>query len=273
MNRHAAILLFVLLAASAAGQNLPNAGGIGDLLVAPTRLVFDDRTHTGEVALINTGSAATTYRIALRHLRMNADGKLEPVDAPDGERFADPFVVFTPQQVTLEPHVAQTVRIRVRVPAGTPDGEYRAHLEFRALPPSDLNDGSVSDGKVAIRIVPIYGVSIPLLVRRNAAAASMAIEDLALHGAGSDVRATLTLKRDGARSTIGNVVARFHADGSSDEKIVSTVKGVTMYLPLTERRVQLPLSAPLQRGVLRVTYVDAEGTAGAPPLEAQLVVP
>ena len=142
MNRTlAALLLFLAVPAIA---QLPNSGGAGDLLVAPTRIVLTERTRTAEIALINTGTKTATYRISFRHMRMAEDGLLAEVTSPDGERFADPFLLYTPRQVTLEPQIAQTVRIRLRLPEQTADGEYRSHLEFRGLPPAESTTPAAS---------------------------------------------------------------------------------------------------------------------------------
>ncbi|HEY0141980.1 MAG TPA: fimbria/pilus periplasmic chaperone [Thermoanaerobaculia bacterium] len=272
MKRTLALLALLFLAASIAAQP-QKSGGVGDLLVAPTRVVLSERTRTAEIALINTGSSTTTYRIGFRHMRMNESGQLVEVDGPDGERFADPYLVYTPRQVTLEPRVAQTVRIRLRLPEGAEEGEYRTHLEFRGLPPADMSEAKPDDGEVAIRVVPIYAVSIPLLVRRGSTEAELAIEDLAVRTEGEGMQATFHLRRSGNRSTYGNVVARFVPNGGGEEQVVGAVNGISIYLPLAERRVTLPLRAPLRDGVLRVTYVDADGAAGTAPLEAHLVLP
>ena len=37
---------------------------------------------------------------------------------------------------TLAPHQPQAIRIAARPPQGLPDGEYRVHLLFRAIPPA-----------------------------------------------------------------------------------------------------------------------------------------
>lgn len=261
-------LLVLLFAATSIAAQPQKAGGVGDLLVAPTRVVLSERTRTAEVALINTGDTTTTYRIGFRHMRMETSGKLVEVETPDGERFADPYLLFTPRQVTLEPRIAQTIRIRLRLPENAEEGEYRTHLEFRGLPPAGMNDGQVGEGEMAIRVVPIYAVSIPLLVRRGATEAGLIIDDLALDGE----QLTFALRRSGTRSTYGNVVARFTPNGGAEE-VVGVMNGISIYVPLAERRMTLPLRAGLRNGILRVTYVDADGAAGVPPLEAHLVLP
>ena len=53
--------------------------GVGDLLVAPTRIVLDGRRGT-EVILNNIGDDVATYRISAELRRMTPDGKLVDVD-------------------------------------------------------------------------------------------------------------------------------------------------------------------------------------------------
>ena len=131
-----AAFCLVALAALWGGVAPTHAEGSGDLLVAPTRVVFEARRRSAEVTLVNIGTDTATYRISFVHQRMKPDGSLEAVDTPGpGEAFADDLVRFSPRQVTLEPRVAQTVRMQLRIPAGLTAGEYRSHLLFRAIPP------------------------------------------------------------------------------------------------------------------------------------------
>jgi P pilus assembly chaperone PapD len=278
MNRTLSILLLFLAASATAQVPMPAAAGaVGDLLVAPTRVVLNERTRTAEIALINTGTASTTYRISFRHMRMNADGMLADVASEEGERFADSYLLFTPRQVTLEPQVAQTVRVRLRLPEGASEGEYRTHLEFRGLPPSDLTDSTgLAEDKVGVRVVPIYSISIPLLVRRGATDAELAMDGLRVVNDEKAMQAAFTLQRTGTRSTYGNIVARFTPHGG-EEETVGVMNGVALYLPLSERHITVPLHAtdgkPLRNGLLRVTYVDADRTADGPPVEARIALP
>ena len=46
------------------------------------------------------------------------------------------MIVYAPRRVTLAPHEPQSIRIAARPPQGLPDGEYRVHLLFRAIPPA-----------------------------------------------------------------------------------------------------------------------------------------
>ena len=59
----------------------PAHAGVGDLLVAPTRIVLDGRRGT-EVILNNIGDDVATYRISVELRRMTPEGRLVDVSAP-----------------------------------------------------------------------------------------------------------------------------------------------------------------------------------------------
>ncbi len=74
-----------LLAAPALLTSTAVHAGVGDLLVAPTRIVLDGRKGA-EIILNNIGEEPATYRISMEFRRMLPNGTLEDVaeitDAP-----------------------------------------------------------------------------------------------------------------------------------------------------------------------------------------------
>ncbi|MCA1732968.1 MAG: hypothetical protein LC732_05130, partial [Acidobacteria bacterium] len=154
------------------GQTPPDRSAtVGDLLVAPTRLLFEGNRRSAEVTLVNIGPTAATYRISFIHLEMNEAGELVEIEEPPpGMKIAEPLVRFSPRQVRLEPNVAQTVRIQLRKPADLERGEYRSHMLFRAVPPPEelsVDPEDAPETGISIRLIPIYGVSIPLIIRHE----------------------------------------------------------------------------------------------------------
>jgi P pilus assembly chaperone PapD len=94
-----------------------------DLMLYPTRIVFEKNQRAAQIELINNGSKAATYRISLVNRRMTEDGRFEAAEAAaPGERFADDMLRFSPRQVRLEPGTTQTVRVMLRKPAELADG-------------------------------------------------------------------------------------------------------------------------------------------------------
>jgi hypothetical protein len=251
----------------------PGTGGAGDLLVAPTRIVLEARTRSAEITLVNIGREPATYRVTLLHLAMTEAGELKEIEKPEpGAPFADDLVRFSPRQVTLAPNASQIVRLQLRLPADLPAGEYRSHLLFRAIPKEDVaperrieSKGEAKPGELSVQLIPIYGVSIPLIVRHAPTSATAGLTDLALEPApaagkeGPALRCRLT--RAGNQSVYGNITVTFRpAQGAAH--VVGTLNGVAVYPPLAARSVRIPLQAPpgvsLSGGRLEVAFSKPE---------------
>src|SRR3546814_12247408 len=99
-------------------------------------------------------------------------------DLTAAERTAVGVVVFSQRRVTLPPSQPQVVRVGVRVPEGLPPGEYRAHMLFRAVPdvvPAVAAEAKPAGAGVSIALTPIYGITIPVIVRVGDLGAAAAI--------------------------------------------------------------------------------------------------
>src|SRR6476661_8651235 len=102
----------------------PAASGVGDLLVAPTRLVLDGR-RGAEIILNNIGDEPATYRVSVEFRRMTEKGELVDVATPSAtDKAAEDMIVYAPRKITLAPHEPQAIRIAVRQQQGIADGEY-----------------------------------------------------------------------------------------------------------------------------------------------------
>ena len=96
-----------------------------------------DGRKGAEVILNNIGDEPATYRVSVEFRRMTEQGDLVDVTTPtDADKKAEDMIVYAPRKVTLAPHEPQAIRIAARAPQGLPDGEYRVHLLFRAIPPA-----------------------------------------------------------------------------------------------------------------------------------------
>lgn len=251
------------LGATLAGQApMPKPAG-GDLLVAPTRLVFDARLRSSQLTLLNTGAAPATYRLTFIRMEMNDRGEVKEVQ-PEGPSVAEEMVRFAPQQITLEPGVQQTVRILVRRPAELPEGEYRAHLLIRAVPkeePPPADAETKEPNGVAIKLTPIYGVSIPILVRQGDTPSTPAFAK-AVVAKENDGRTLLkfALQRLGGKESVyGNVEITQLTPGAKDVKVAEW-RGIAVYPPLPERNMEIPLGAlQVPSGSrLRLAFVNPE---------------
>jgi P pilus assembly chaperone PapD len=248
----------------------------GDLLVAPTRVVINGAGNA-EVVLSNIGSKPATYRISLELRRMDETGDfidIEEANANPTERFALGMVRHAPRRVTLLPGQPQAVRISVRPPADLPDGEYRVHMSFRAIPtpaaPGAAPAETAPATGVSIQLTPIYGITIPVFVRKGR------LEALATIGGAKVIRLQdraileVDLGRTGQRSVFGELIGK----GPRGEVLFS-MRGVAVYPEVNRRTVKVPLS-PEQlgklKGPIRIEYRELPENGGALIAQASVTI-
>lgn len=246
--------LAVLLSALALAS--PAHAGVGDLLVAPQRIVLNGSRGT-ELILTNVGEDVATYRISLEIKRMLPDGSLEEVAQPTaGEVSARDMILYAPRRITLPPDQPQSIRIVARAPEGLPDGEYRVHMLFRAVPPPRPAAPQPSEVKgIAFEIRPIYGVAIPVIVRLGNLHAKAGIANVQLTSDKGKPAVALDLSRQGNRSTFGEI--RVLKAGVAEP--IALQRGVAVYTELGQRRVVVPLDeryAAGARGPVTVQYLE-----------------
>ena len=267
---------FGLFTAAALGAAASPVLAAGDLLVAPTRIILDGSRGT-EVVLSNIGSAPATYRISLEIKRMTAAGGLDEIaeeNATPAERAALDMIVFSPRRVTLPPNQPQVVRVGVRVPAGLPPGEYRAHMLFRAVPdvvPAVGAEAKPEGAGVSIALTPIYGITIPVIVRVGDLGAEAVIGDAWVSEGADGPAFNFDLSRTGSRSVYGDIeVTR---PGVAEPLLVA--RGIAVYPEVGARKVSLRVPdevAAKLKGPVRIRYSDDREIGGGTIDEADRVV-
>jgi len=233
------------------------SAGVGDLLVAPTRLVLNGG-RSAEVILNNIGDEPATYRISAEFRRMTADGMLEDVTDPsESEKIARDMIIFAPRRVTLAPHEPQSVRIAARPPKGLPDGEYRIHLLFRAVPPATpvATAANAPAKGLSFKLTPVYGVTIPVIVRLGNLSAQAAISNVRVEQHDGRPAIAMDISRNGSRSTFGEV--RVYKAGVKDPVALS--RAVAVYTELGKREVIIPVDERFKGqlpGPVTVEYLE-----------------
>ncbi|WP_394700097.1 molecular chaperone [uncultured Parasphingorhabdus sp.] len=238
------------------------AHAAGDLLVAPTRVVLDGQRGT-EVILNNIGSETATYRISLELRRMNAEGRLEDVSdeqVNEMEAAAKAMIRYAPRRVTLPPNQPQAIRLGVRAPDGLADGEYRVHLLFRAIPKArSVTEQAVSEGGMTIALTPIYGVTIPIIVRYGNLQATAAIANGRMVENSDGQSFAFDLSRTGDRSTYGEI--RVTKPGLDEPVMVA--RGIAVYPEVAKRTVTLPVPPEIAAQLTGPITVEYHETANA----------
>jgi P pilus assembly chaperone PapD len=255
-----------------------------DLMLHPTRIVFEKNQRAAQIELINSGSKPATYRISLVNRRMTEDGRFEAADtAGPGEHFADDMLRFSPRQVTLEPGTSQTVRVMVRKPAELAEGEYRSHLQFEKLPDvegsaSIENQGQGADGKgIGVVLNILVGASVPVIVRHGAVSANVSLTHLVLKkDEAQHPLLALQFEREGSSSVYGDLSVIFTPRGGKPQPLAQA-SGLAVYTPNRVRQAALPLEVPagvtLAHGTLEVSFRARPEAGGKLLAQANLELP
>jgi len=270
-------IVFLLALVAFTSVMIPRAQAQGNLLVTPRRVVFDGSSRVMELNLANTGRDTARYNISFIQYRMTEEGAFEEITEPDpGQFFADNHLRFFPRSVTLAPNEAQTVRMQVVGRERLDPGEYRSHVYFRAVPnqvalgEEDPNRDTTS---VSVRLIPIFGITIPVIIRVGEPTTEVYISDLVLDKPeeGSP-QLQMTFNRSGNMSVYGDLNVT-HVSAEGTETIVGVVNGIAVYTPNALRRFRLELNPPLDSGKLLITYNAQSDVKPETYASAQLELP
>lgn len=265
VNQCKAIALISLLSSSSI------ALAAGDLMIFPTRIVFDKNRRAAQVDLTNSGTTSGSYRITLTNKHMTELGEFLEAKSPlAGEFFADKIIQYSPRQVELTPGGGQVVRIILRKPADLAPGEYRTHLVFTRLPDvksQGLDDANKEEKGLSMTLTPLIGVSIPIIIENGELQASAALSGLRLLPVKKDEPPVLEmrLERTGTKSLYGDFVVKF-IPKSGSEQIVGLAKGVAVYSPNPTRLMKVVLRADppesLKKGKIVVLFNESNEAGG-----------
>jgi P pilus assembly chaperone PapD len=250
----------------------------GDLLITPRRVVFEGSKRSMDLNLANTGKDTATYAISLMQIRMKEDGSFETITEPDpGQKFADRYIRFFPRSVTLGPNEAQAVKIQLIRSNELEPGEYRSHFYFRSIPKvSPLGEKAKAKDTttISVMLTPVFGITIPAIIRVGESTAKVAISDLGFEMANDTVpRFRMVFNRSGNMSVFGDLTVD-HISTQGKVTRVGMANGVAVYTPNTKRQFQFNLikvpGVDFRTGTLRVIYTASSDVKPVRLAEAEL---
>jgi hypothetical protein len=256
------VLIFFALFSGQIFYPISVANAQGNLLITPRRIVFEGSKRSMDVNLANTGQDSATYSISLVQIRMKDDGGFENITEPDpGQNFADKNLRYFPRQVTLAPGEAQSIKVQVTKLNELKPGEYRSHFYFRAVPKQNaLGDQPVQTDttSISIRLTPIFGITIPAIIRVGESDTKVSLSDLAYKSINDTLPSLgFTFNRAGNMSVYGDVVVEYLGSNGKSTK-VGVANGVAVYTPNAIRKFQIILKrlpdVDYKTGTLRVIY-------------------
>lgn len=232
----------------------------GDLLITPRRVVFEGNKQSQELTLANTGQDTARYNVSFVQYRMTESGAFEQIEVADsGQYFADKYLRFFPRSVTLAPNEAQVVRMQFRRMPDMQQGEYRSHVYFRAVPKETaLGEETLADSTaIGIRLIPIFGITIPIIIRVGDLDLSVDLADISLDTKSDTIpNLSVTFTRTGNKSVYGDMTVNWVSGNESIE--VGVVRGIAVYTPNKLRRFNMQLRKPegvdYSKGKLIIKY-------------------
>ncbi|ANU06741.1 hypothetical protein [Paraurantiacibacter namhicola] len=242
----------------------PSAAAQGDLLIAPTRLVLDGR-NGGEIILSNIGSEDATYRVTLELRRMMPDGSL--VEVEEGaenalEISSRDMVRYAPRRVVLPPNQPQAIRVSARPSADLPDGEYRVHMSFNAIPKAqEVTEAAPAGGGISINLIPIYGITMPIIIRKGQLEVTGSLDNARLTTIDGNPAFAIDIAREGSASLYGDLVVS--KPGVDDP--VFAARGLGVYPEITKRQAVFGIPAEMVdtlRGPVRIEFREPPERGG-----------
>lgn len=236
-------LLLLLLSGLLAGLNSLQAQG--NLLLTPKRILFEGSKTTESINLVNSGNDTAQYVISIIHHRMKEDGAFEEISLADaGKSSAEPYLRFFPRSVLLAPGEAQVIRMQFNRPALIENGEYRSHLYVRAIPKSTpLGEKESIEGtpSISVKLIPVFGISIPVIIRVGESNVHMSLSDLQLTTDTTDQPLLrMDLNRSGNMSIYGDITVTY-IDNQGRATVAGVVRGLAVYTPNAVRHIVLSL--------------------------------
>jgi P pilus assembly chaperone PapD len=251
----------------------------GNLLITPRRVVFDGSDRSFDLNLANTGKDTSTYAISIVQIRMNEDGSFENISEPDpDQRFADRYIRYFPRSVTLGPSETQVIKLQLIRSNELQEGEYRSHMYFRSVSrkkPLGTEEEIRDTTTISVRLTPVFGITIPVIIRKGTSTASVKLSDLNLEiNENSEAVISFVFNRTGNMSVYGNILVE-HISPQGSVTRAGVLNGVAVYTPNNVRKLRFNLintGIDYTKGKLRVTYSSSSDVKPVRYDQAELVL-
>lgn len=233
----------------------------GDLLITPTRVIFEGRKQSESIYLVNVGTEKASYSVSfIQNYQTEEGGYIRAESSAKDEMFADPYLRFYPRTISLEPGESQTIKLQCRRTPEMKDGEYRSHMYFRSEESYEPLGESKSDTvkTISVKLTPIFGISIPVIIRSGELNVSATLSDFEIQTNQDDAPILkLTINRSGNMSVIGDLSVDYIPEkGNAIE--IGKLKNVAVYPDINKRFASININQTtgvnFKKGKLRITF-------------------
>lgn len=224
-----------------------------DLMITPTRLVFEARDRFKEVTLVNSGSEPQVYEMSWAYFRMQEFGAgYKPSEVSITEFDASKYIQFTPRRVTLAPGASQKIRLALRRPEVAPEGDFHVHLKFASVPDAII-DGKTNSKPRAVVSINI-GYTIPVVFRSGEPSVHAVIDPIRIdrNPANGMLKAVVPVRRQGGPYAILGHLFVYHVDKRGKETRVGEISNAHIFPEVDKRVFDVHLVEEITGGSLKV---------------------
>ncbi len=233
-----------------------------DIVITPTRVVFEDRDRFASVMLVNPGDKTSTYEMKWRFFKMQETGPAyRAVEESVTDFDLSKYIIFSPKRVSLAPGASQKIRLALRRPAEIPDGDYHVHLGFAPVPDKIENiAGADVDGatRPAVSVKINVGYTIPVILRSGKVDVSAFIERISLsrNRVNGLLRVAVPVRREGGPYSILGHLIIYHIDENGRQERVGEISNAHIFPEVDRRVFDVQLIKDIKGGALRVVMYD-----------------
>lgn len=137
--------------------------------ISPTKIFIHDGQTSASLSITNNSDEALVFTFEWERRVRSEDGSeaeiLEEGETHASYHPADPYLVYSPRRVVVEPDETQRVRILVRRPKDMEDGEYRSHLVITSDSVKPEPEPEITPGEFGGVFKIRSSLSIPVMLR------------------------------------------------------------------------------------------------------------
>jgi hypothetical protein len=267
------LILIIIICVNFCNKSVAQA----DLLITPTRVVFEGNKQREELNLVNIGNDTAIYSISFLQYNQTEDGGYKIIQKPDsGQMFAEPYLRIYPRTVMLAPREPQVIALQCRRKPDMIAGEYRSHLYFRSERNyKPLGTKTEDTSKIiSVKLIPIYGLSIPIIIRSGIVNAKAALSYLKLEIQQDTIPyLKLSILREGNISVFGNIIVEYYPVKGKPYEI-GRLNSLSVYTNINQRNIEVKLNKTpglsLENGKLKVKYSSTDLAKPVVYAEAEL---
>ncbi|MFL0798271.1 MAG: hypothetical protein K6L73_12370 [Cellvibrionaceae bacterium] len=253
MVRHLFLITFLMATFSAQAR----------LLISPYHVVFDEKTRSEVVTLLNTTTKTMTYTINFTEMLQTKNGGYTARADDMNAYIASPMLRYSPKRVTIPAGGKQRVRIHFKPKPDLADGSYRSHLVMKVKPAKTEIVDDQREG-IGLKVDVHMSFSIPVVVNVGEPAAEVAITKARIVPTKDGKQAvSVELMRKGVYGSYGSLYVYAQASPGAPIEVIGEANNITVFRERNDRTAQVPLFSKVKPGtVIKVVYMGKDEYEG-----------